>query len=84
MQRAGAATGTQGVQHEHRHIGVKLFTILGHAEKTAMHGAGGGAQTGAAGLFKRLPRLEQRLLSHHPQAFDLLGVAIGVVDVPGS
>jgi ribulose-phosphate 3-epimerase len=87
MQRAaaaGAGVATQGIKHKHGDVSVELLAILRHAKKTAVHGAGGRAQAGTAGVLERLAGFEQRLLADYAQTLDLFGVAIGVVDVPGA
>ena len=74
----------QGIQHEHGDVDVKSFAVLGHAKIAAVHGARGCAQAGAAGVLKHLAGLQQGLVAHHAQAFDLLMQALGVIDVPSA
>jgi hypothetical protein len=69
------------LQHK-QGIGLRRLAVFGHAVKRAVHGAAGRAQAAAAGVLERLARLEQGLLAHHAQAFDLFGVAAGVTDDP--
>ena len=79
-----AAGVAQGIQHKHGDIDIELFTIDRHAKITAVHGAGGCAQTRATGVFKALAGLQQGLVADHAQAFDFFVQAIGIVDVPSA
>ena len=55
---AGRAAAVVRLQHKHRDRHVESFAVFGHAKKTAVHGAAGGAQTGAAGVLEGLTRFE--------------------------
>jgi len=80
---AGAAhAAVAGIQHEHRDLDLEALAIGRHAEVAAVHGAAGRAQAAAAGVLEGFARCQQRLLAHHAQALDLLGVAARVVDDP--
>ena len=50
--------------------------------KSALHGARGGAKTAPAGVFKRLPGLQQRLVAHDTKPFDFFDMAMRVGDHP--
>ncbi len=80
----GLASGAMvnGLQHEKGNGRGERFAVFGHAVKCAVHGAAGRAQAAPAGVLEGLTRLEQGLLPHHAQAFDLFGVAAGVTDDP--
>jgi hypothetical protein len=84
MHRWLATQRAQGVEHEHGDVGVELFAVFGHAKVAAVHGAGGCAQAAAAGVLKAFAGLEQGLLAHHAQAFDLVVAAIGIINAPGA
>ncbi len=79
---AAPAPVAQGIEHKHGNIHLKALTVFGDKEITAVHGAGGGAQAGAAGVLKSLSRPQQRLLAHHAQALDALGVAMRIIHIP--
>ena len=74
----------QSVEHKHWDVNVKFFAIFGDAKITAVHGAGGCAQAGAAGVFKLLAGFEQGLVADHTQATNLLVHAFGVIHIPGA
>ena len=60
-----AVAVAQGVKHEHGDVDIELFAVDGHAKVAAVHGAGGCAQAGAAGVFKLLAGFEQGLVADH-------------------
>jgi hypothetical protein len=74
--------GVNRLQHEKGNGRGERFAVFGHAVERAVHGAAGRAQAAPAGVLEGLTRLEQGLLPHHAQAFDLFGVAAGVTDDP--
>ncbi len=78
-----ASLATECVEYEHGDVRIKLFTVFGNTEQAAVHGTGGRAQTGSAGVFKGLARFEQGLLPDNAQTFNFFSVAVGVVDIPG-
>jgi len=81
---ANTGVAAQCVEHKDGDISVKFLSIFGHAKQAAMHGPGGRAQARAAGVFKRLSWFEQGLLADNAQAFDFLGVPVGIVHIPGA
>ncbi len=82
MQVAVAWRVAQGVQHKHGNVDIEFFTVFRHAKVAAVHGAGGCAQAGAAGVLKLLAGLEQGLMAHDAQAPDFFVHALGIVHVP--
>ena len=84
MQVARAIGVAEGVEHKHRHVDIKLFAIHSDAKVAAVHGACGGAQARAAGVFKLFAGLQQGLVADHAQAFDFFVQAVCAVDVPGA
>ena len=84
MQVTLARFAAKGIQHKHRYVSIKFFTILGHAKIAAVHGACRCSQASATGVLKFFARLQQRLIPHHTQAFDFLVLAIGIVHAPRS
>jgi hypothetical protein len=84
MQRATSAQAAERIEHKHGDVGVEGGAIFGHAMVLAVHGASGGAQAAAAGVFEALARSEGRLLTDHARPLDLFGHAVGVVDIPAS
>ncbi len=84
MQRAPPAQAAEGIEHEHRYIGIEGGAVFGDAVKLAVHGARGGAQAAAAGVFEAFAGLEIRLFAHHAVPFDFFMYAIGIVDIPGA
>jgi len=83
MQGArAAATMAQGIEHKHGDVHLKALTVFGHEEIAAMHGAGGRAQAGAAGVFKSFSWPQQGLLANDTQALDALGVAMRIIHIP--
>ena len=74
----------QCVEHKHRDVVVKLFTLFGNKQITPVHGAGGCAQAGAAGVFKLLAGFEQGLVADHAQSTNFFVQAVGVVHIPGA
>lgn len=69
-------------QHEKRHGAIKAMPIGGDKEKTAVHAAMGCGQAAATDVLKRLPRLQQRLLSDHAQPLNFLDVPQRIGDLP--
>ncbi len=84
MQIAFGWIVAQSVEHKHWDVDVKLFTIFCHAKITAVHGACGRAQAGAAGVFKLLAGFEQGLVANHAQATNFFVHAFCVVHIPGA
>ena len=84
MQISFARFVAKSIQHKHGNVSIKFFTIFGHAEIAAVHGACGCAQAGATGVFKLLAGFEQRLVADHTQSTNFLVQAVGVVDIPGA
>lgn len=84
MQRRPPAVVAQRIEYKHGNIRVKWRAIIGHAVVLPMHGAGGGAQAAAAGVFEAFAGLKRGLLADHAFAFDLFRHAIGIVDVPSA
>ena len=72
----------QGIEHKHGDVHLKALTVFGHEEIAAMHGAGGRAQAGAAGVFKSFSWPQQGLLANDTQALDALGVAMRIIHIP--
>ena len=84
MQIAFRRVTAQGVEHKHWNIDVKFFTVFGDTKITAVHGAGGRAQAGAAGVFKLLAGFEQGLVANHAQATNFFVHAFCVIHIPGA
>ena len=81
VQHVGS-NAARGVQVEPVHRRIKRRTLLRDEVKRALHGSRSGAKTAAAGVFKGLPWLQQRLIAHYAQPFDFFNVAMGVGDDP--
>ncbi len=84
MQVTAARLIAERVEHKHGNVHIKLLTVFGHAKIAAVHGAGGRAQAGAAGVFKLLAGLEKWLVAYYAKAFDLFVRAVGIVHIPGA
>lgn len=84
MQIAFRRVTAQGVEHKHWNIDIKFFTIFGDTKITAVHGAGGGAQAGSAGVFELLAGFQERLVADYAQAANFFVHAFCVVDIPGA
>lgn len=82
MQGAGGRHLAMRLQHKQGHGHLKAMTVGRDKKEAAMHGAVRGANARAAGVLEGLPRVEQRLLADHAQAFDFFCVALRVVDDP--
>jgi len=65
VQIAFGRVVAQSVEHKHWNVHIKLLAIFSDAKITAVHGASGCTQAGAAGVFKLLAWLEQRLVADH-------------------
>ena len=78
------ATRAQGVQHKHGDVHIEFLAVFSHTEITAVHGAGGRAQAGAAGVVEFFAWLQQGLVADHAQTPDFFIQAIGVIDIPGA
>lgn len=68
MQIAFRRVAAQGVEHKHWNIDVKFFTIFSDTKITAVHGAGGCAQAGSAGVFELFAGFQERLVADYAQA----------------
>ncbi len=84
MQVAFRRVTAQGVEYKHWNVDIKLFTIFSDTKITAVHGAGGGAQAGSAGVFKLLAGFEQGLVTDYALTPNLFVHAFGVFIIPGS
>ena len=82
MQTAPRGVCVARLQDESADGNLEALPVDRHKEVAAMHDAVRGAQVAATGVLKGLARLEQRLLSDHPESLDLFGVALGVFDGP--
>jgi hypothetical protein len=84
MQRWPPAQAAQCIQHKHRDVGIKRRAVVSHAMVLAVHRAGRGAQTAAAGVFEAFAGCKGGLFADYARAFNFFGHAVGIVDVPAA
>src|SRR3989338_1121541 len=73
---------TRHTQHELRDLDLELRAVLGLHLVAAAHRADLRGQHRAAGIFKALARLEQRLLAHHALPAHFLHMVVCIGDDP--